>query len=120
MTTSTEEPRAHTEILHQLAKLRLLLAEEFEALRVLDSQKIDELCAEKLSLMDTLKSASLSTASAQDEELLSELLLVRRSVLENQLLLIHARDLSTGMVSRLTTPRGQAGGDAPRLLSVKG
>lgn len=100
-----------------VAELDLLLQEETQALRHLDHSALDALTDRKVALLRELASASREGAS---QELTRALLKVRERALTNQMLTVHARDLTRGVFERLTgSENGKKAGQG-RLLEVRG
>ncbi len=97
--------------------LNQLLLEETEALRRLDHETLDSLTERKVALLREL--ATVNRAGA-DRETLRAISLVRDRALNNQMLMVHARDLTQGVFDRMTgnTHGTKAGGS--RLLEVRG
>lgn len=97
-----------------LGELDGLLASEREALRRMDPMQIEGLSVEKVALLGRLAAASREGVAP---ETVGELARLRELALQNQLLLVHARDLTRGVVETLSP--GHQGGRGS-LLEVRG
>lgn len=97
-----------------MRELDELLAAEREAVRGMDSAQIEVLTGEKVKLIERLASQSRQHATPDTIRALSRL---RAFALENQLLLVHARDLTRGVVEALSPGRN---GGRGALLEVRG
>ncbi|MCA9594297.1 MAG: hypothetical protein KC776_13330 [Myxococcales bacterium] len=75
--------------------LESILGEESVALKQLDSRALDALAERKLALVEQLKNPPPDA----DVERLSR---VRRTALENQMLLVHARDTVRGLLATMS------------------
>ena len=98
-------------------ELGQLLSEETDALRRLDHQALESITERKTRLI-----ASLSRVPRDDPDLdtaraLAEL---RKHALSNQLLMIHARDLTQGVFDSMTGHSRGAPRSGARLLEVRG
>lgn len=89
-----------------LAELGDLLTKERAALGRMDAQGVEAVAAEKLELLARLEAADRAEATPQA---LRELARLREIALENQLLLVHARDLLRGVVEALGPGRDGRG-----------
>lgn len=100
-----------------MESLNDLLVEETEALRRLDHKALDALTDRKVELLRELAQVNRNDAS---HETLRRIARVRNLALTNQMLMVHARDLTQGVFDRLT---GNAHGGrvaGARLLEVRG
>ncbi len=89
-----------------LAELGDLLTKERAALERMDALGVETASAEKLRLLEQLESKDRAEATP---EALRELARLREVALENQLLLVHARDLLRGAVESLGPSRDGRG-----------
>lgn len=96
-----------------LAELDQLLDREHAALRKLDHGSLDNITQEKGELASRLKAAE---RTLQNAELAPVLQRIRRKAFENQLLLVHARDLVRGVLDLSRGPQSGSGA----LLEVRG
>lgn len=97
-----------------LAELDELLSEEGRALQDLDHGAIDGLTARKLALLDKIGRTPRDASSPRVTALLTQL---RQRALNNQLLIVHARDLVRGVIETSAPLRAGNGGS---LLEVRG
>jgi flagellar biosynthesis/type III secretory pathway chaperone len=90
MTMETNEANRLDLVLDELQEL---LDEETAALRKLDHRTLDVLTARKVDLLSEVGQLSRREARATTRQ---KLVRIRKLALENQLLMIHARDLVRG------------------------
>jgi hypothetical protein len=91
-----------------------LLNEETAALKRLDHETIDALTSRKVILLRRMGAASRAHVSPAALPLIAD---VRQKALNNQLLLVHARDLIRGVLETWAPHRVGASG---ALLEVRG
>ncbi|OQX69251.1 MAG: hypothetical protein B6A08_06060 [Sorangiineae bacterium NIC37A_2] len=89
-----------------LVELGELLMKERAALQRMDALGVEAASAEKLALLERLEGKERAEATP---EALRELARLREVALENQLLLVHARDLLRGAVESLGPSRDGRG-----------
>lgn len=95
-------------------ELNDLLGAEREALRRMDPLEIEALTVQKVALLGRLSAAPREGATPA---FVRELARLREVALQNQLLLVHARDLTRGVVDTLVPGRTSGRGS---LLEVRG
>ncbi|MCH2108740.1 MAG: flagellar protein FlgN [Polyangiaceae bacterium] len=100
-----------------LEVLYCVLEEETQALRVLDYRQLDSLTERKLVALSQLAELESPAACTTTQTLLET---IRQRTLQNQLLMVHARELSQGLVdawapSFATGPQGSS-----RFLAIRG
>lgn len=98
-------------------RLNDLLMQETEALRRLDHETLDSLTASKVAL---LRELSVVDRSRTDAATLRAISLVRDRALNNQILMVHARDLTRGVFDTLTGIAPGSRTSSPRLLELRG
>ena len=98
-------------------RLHQILMEETDALRRLDHQTLDQLTSRKVELVDELSHMSRAGADAGTLKMLA---FVRERALVNQMLMVHARDLTQGVFDAMTGNAYGVRGGGARLLEVKG
>jgi len=106
------EPNSLGEVVDELDSL---LNEETEALRLLNHESLNEITDRKVHLLRRLE---LCRGQKEDQELGLKLKGVRERVLMNQVLMVHARDLSQGVIDTLRPHQAHVGG--ARLFEVRG
>lgn len=99
-----------------IGSLRLLLTEETEALRHLDHAALDEITSRKQELLLQIEAAP---GNQGDDTMIREMREIRQQALMNQVLMVHARDLTQGLINSLTLPPNQTSTGSPRLLHVR-
>lgn len=101
-----------------LSDLDDLLNEESRALSSLDHQEIERIADRKTDLLRRLSKADREGVT---KETLRRTALVRQRALNNQLLMVHARDLIRGVIDAWNPPSyDKRGTPPPRLLAVRG
>jgi hypothetical protein len=92
MTTTTRielMPATRTRASELLGELSVLVAAENVAVRKLDHDALVELAAKKLEVTEALKALGAASFDQNDKQQLEQ---IRAGALQNQLLLVHARD----------------------------
>ncbi len=102
------------EAVHRLNQLLIL---ETEALRCLDHEALDTLTDQKVALLRELANVSRTGA---DRETLRSISMLRDRALTNQMLMVHARDLTQGVFDRITGNEHGEKSRGARLLEVRG
>ena len=97
---------SHDPIKSALDEIEQLLPVEAEALKRLDRDRIDEVAGQKLALFERLQSA-LGTGHVAAAHR-TQLERVKKSVLHNQVLLVHARDCTRSVIALATGERGSS------------
>lgn len=88
---------ANDELKAMLDELEALLHTESAALKDLDRDALDAITDKKLTLFDCLRELRALTPPTQDDR--QQLERVKKLALDNQLLLVHARDTVRGIIS---------------------
>lgn len=99
-----------------LEQMEGLLEQETAALRLLDHEGLDQLTGRKEQLMEMLARFPLQERQPH----LQKLRAVKDHIFANQVLMIHARDLTQGVFDKLTGSGAEQHEKQGRLLSVRG
>lgn len=95
-----------------LTELEALLHDEAQALMRLDRDAIERSAARKLELMQALDASARASETPRARVRRVERL--RRRLIDNQLLIVHARDCVRGLIGAVTGDPGVYGESAPR------
>lgn len=104
-------------LLAAVERLMLLLSEETDALRRLDHVLLDSLTERKVALLHELSTVPRVAPSPQALRAIAEM---RERALRNQMLMVHARDLTQGMFDRMMGNPHSGKNVGGRLLEVRG
>lgn len=91
---------AQDQLSQALADLESILEREALALRRLDREEIDRLTSEKVAVQGRLETLKGTASPAPSEG--PRLEKIRKLALQNQLLLVHARDCVRGLIATMT------------------